>query len=71
MFEHFLVHALKLTWCVIGISPKSRVAFVGPHSPLAQSGNGTITVCNSSQQIYELRKYIPIFEFDTAVDKPS
>lgn len=34
--------------------PKSRVAFVGPHSPLAQSGNGTITVCNSSHMILNL-----------------
>lgn len=46
----------SITWCVIGISPKSLVALVGPHSPLAQSGNGTITVCNSSQQILTKKK---------------
>lgn len=45
----------RLTWCVIGISPNSLVALVGPHSPLAQSGNGTITVCNSSQAILNLQ----------------
>lgn len=38
----------------MGMSPKRRVAFVGPHSPLAQSGNGTITVCNSSHMILNL-----------------
>jgi hypothetical protein len=35
----------------MGIKPNNLVAFVGPHSPEAQSGSGTITVCNSSQQI--------------------
>lgn len=39
----------------MGINPNNLVAFVGPHSPLAQSGKGTITVCNSSQQIYRDR----------------
>lgn len=39
----------------IGISPNNRVAFVGPHSPLAQSGSGTITVCSSSQHILNLQ----------------
>lgn len=34
--------------------PNSLVALVGPHSPLAQSGNGTITVCNSSHAILNL-----------------
>lgn len=43
------------TWSVIGISPNSLVAFVGPHSPLAQSGSGTITVCSSSQAILNLQ----------------
>lgn len=43
------------TWCVMGTSPKSLVAFVGPHSPLAQSGRGTITVCNSSHAILNLQ----------------
>ena len=31
------------------------VAFAGPHSPLAQSGKGTITVCRSSQTILNLQ----------------
>lgn len=39
----------------MGTNPKSLVAFVGPHSPLAQSGNGTITVCKSSQHILNLQ----------------
>lgn len=46
-------HQSKPTWCVMGMSPNSRVAFVGPHSPLAQSGRGTMTVCSSSQQIWK------------------
>lgn len=50
-FWWIFVHNLLFTWCVTGTRPNSRVAFVGPHSPLAQSGSGTITVCNSSQQI--------------------
>lgn len=36
------------------MSPNNLVALVGPHSPLAQSGNGTITVCRSSQDILNL-----------------
>lgn len=48
------VYNIIITWCEIGMRPKSRVAFVGPHSPLAQSGNGTMTVCNSSQMILNL-----------------
>lgn len=40
----------------MGTRPKSRVALVGPHSPLAQSGRGTITVCSSSQQIWKIHK---------------
>lgn len=44
-----------ITWCVIGTNPNSLVALVGPHSPLAQSGKGTITVCKSSQQILNLQ----------------
>lgn len=36
-------------------SPKRRVAFMGPHSPLAQSGRGTMTVCSSSQTILNLQ----------------
>jgi hypothetical protein len=51
----------KLTWCVIGIRPNNLVAFVGPHSPLAQSGSGTITVCSSSQHIYQNKFIEPIF----------
>lgn len=39
----------------MGISPNNLVALVGPHSPLAQSGNGTITVCSSSQAILNLQ----------------
>lgn len=39
----------------MGTSPNSLVAFVGPHSPLAQSGRGTITVCNSSHAILNLQ----------------
>lgn len=42
------------TWWVMGMRPNSLVAFVGPHSPLAQSGSGTITVCSSSQAILNL-----------------
>lgn len=42
------------TWCVMGTRPNSLVALVGPHSPLAQSGSGTITVCSSSQAILNL-----------------
>jgi hypothetical protein len=30
------------------------LTFVGPHSPLAQSGRGTITVCKSSHAIRNL-----------------
>lgn len=52
MFEIRLL--TSITWCDMGMRPKSRVAFVGPHSPLAQSGNGTMTVCNSSQIILNL-----------------
>lgn len=40
-----------LTWWVMGTRPKSLVALVGPHSPEAQSGKGTMTVWSSSQQI--------------------
>lgn len=39
----------------MGMSPKSRVALVGPHSPLAQSGKGTITVCSSTHDILNLQ----------------
>lgn len=39
----------------MGIRPNSLVALVGPHSPLAQSGNGTITVCSSSHAILNLQ----------------
>lgn len=46
---------MYFTWCVMGTSPNSLVALVGPHSPLAQSGKGTITVCSSSQQILNLQ----------------
>lgn len=60
-------HSLELIKCAnnfqnetitcesIGTNPKSRVAFVGPHSPLAQSGRGTITVWSSSQHILNLQ----------------
>ena len=40
---------------VTGTRPKSRVALAGPHSPLAQSGKGTMTVCKSSQTILNLQ----------------
>lgn len=56
-----LLERLKLkskviqTWCVIGTNPNNLVALVGPHSPLAQSGRGTITVCRSSQHILNLQ----------------
>ena len=39
----------------MGIKPNKRVAFVGPHSPEAQSGNGTMTVCKSSHAIFNLQ----------------
>jgi len=35
-----------------GTSPKSLVAFAGPHSPDAQSGSGTITVDKLGQSIF-------------------
>ena len=41
--------------CDTGTRPNSLVAFAGPHSPLAQSGRGTITVCKSSQTILNLQ----------------
>merc|ERR1719414_1417359 len=41
--------------CEIGINPNNRVDLAGPHSPLAQSGSGTITVCKSSQLILNLQ----------------
>lgn len=42
------------TWWVMGIRPNSLVALVGPHSPDAQSGRGTMTVCSSSHAILNL-----------------
>lgn len=60
-----IVKIISSTWCVIGISPKSLVAFVGPHSPLAQSGSGTITVCNSSQQIWRSKNVKIYLQYDT------
>lgn len=39
-----------------GTSPKSLVAFAGPHSPEAQSGNGTITVDKLGQSILTCTK---------------
>lgn len=39
---------------VTGTNPNSLVALTGPHSPLAQSGRGTMTVCKSSQTILNL-----------------
>ena len=38
-----------------GTRPNSLVAFAGPHSPLAQSGNGTMTVCKSWHRILNLQ----------------
>ena len=46
---------INASWCVMGTRPKSRVAFIGPHSPLAQSGRGTMTVWRSSQTILNLQ----------------
>ena len=54
-FSKTIYYTAKCTWCVIGIRPNNLVAFVGPHSPLAQSGNGTITVCSSSHEIRNLQ----------------
>ena len=36
------------------MSPNRRVALAGPHSPEAQSGSGTMTVCRSSHTILNL-----------------
>merc|ERR1719187_2927865 len=38
----------------MGTRPNSRVALAGPHSPDAQSGSGTITVCRSEHTILNL-----------------
>ena len=46
---------IRASWWVMGTRPKSRVAFIGPHSPLAQSGSGTMTVWRSSQTILNLQ----------------
>lgn len=46
---------ISASWWVSGISPNSLVALAGPHSPDAQSGRGTITVCRSSQTILNLQ----------------
>ena len=46
---------MSASWCVRGIRPKSLVALAGPHSPEAQSGRGTITVCRSSHTILNLQ----------------
>lgn len=44
----------RASWWVTGSRPNSLVALAGPHSPDAQSGSGTITVCKSSQTILNL-----------------
>ena len=46
---------MSASWCELGTRPKSRVALAGPHSPLAQSGNGTMTVWRSSHRILNLQ----------------
>ena len=46
---------ISASWWVSGMSPNSRVALAGPHSPEAQSGSGTITVCRSEQTILNLQ----------------
>ena len=46
---------MRASWCVRGIRPNSLVALAGPHSPEAQSGSGTITVCSSEQTILNLQ----------------
>ena len=46
---------IRASWCVRGIRPNNLVAFAGPHSPEAQSGSGTITVCNSEHTILNLQ----------------
>lgn len=45
----------KASWWLIGTRPNNLVALVGPHSPLAQSGSGTMTVWRTSQEILNLQ----------------